>query len=133
MFIIVTLTAIGLIVGSMFILAIGWGQAKSMELITEAIAQIRKYNFKMARQLVLNATRLNGKLLKDEQIKALYDSILAEKIDDSRINLASLAEAVRNRPRSRAEIIAAHPMTKVVVVVLVVGFYLIKLAEVFGH
>ncbi len=129
--IIVIISVIGGI-AFLFILAIGWGQTQATKLLTEAIAHFRQKNFRVARQLVINATRFDGKLLKDDEVKTFYDFILAERADDSRMNLDYFVEQLKNRPRSRAQIIAQHPVSKALVIGILLCDILIKLGMIFG-
>jgi len=117
----------------LFVIIMGWGRGKSKEFIIEAIAQIRRNNFKGARQLILTATRFDGRLLQNAEVKLIYDFVVAERVDESRMSLDAFAETVRNWPRSRLEIIALHPLTQLFVAGVILGGFLLKLTNVFGH
>ena len=119
-------------IGFLFVIIMGWGRAKSKEFIIEAIAQIRRNNFKGARQLILTATRFDGRLLQNAEVKLIYDFVVAERVDESHMSLDAFAETVRSWPQSRLEVIAIHPLTKLFVVAVIFGGFLLKLTNVFG-
>lgn len=102
-----------LILSFLFVLVIGWGHTKSRELILSAVEHFKNANFEAARQLILLATRYNGKLLKNDRLKSFYELVVTKKGDLSVFEIHQLRTIAESWPRTRPESIWQSKVSQV--------------------
>lgn len=117
-------------IGIPWVAMLGWAHRVSRLQIAAAADLTKKGEFQKARQLVLNATRLNTRLRHNPDVRALYDIILAGSAAGALGEIDRIKSASSTWPTTRVEAIATNGWFMTVVLLLVLFSVMSRLAAI---
>lgn len=120
-----------ILIGIPFVGILGWAHWTSRSQIASAAEFTKQEEYKKARQLVLNATRFNTSLLKNPDVRNLYDIILSRSAAGALARIEEIKLASSTWPATRVESVATSDWFKLIAFVLVVISVLSRLTNIF--